>query len=73
MSKSLGNVVDPSIVIDGGKDRKQQPSYGTDILRWWAANSHLHPQVSIGPAVLSQCNEAIFRVSQTPIYTLKCP
>lgn len=36
MSKSVGNVVDPSTIIDGSKDGKQ-PAYGTDVLRWWAA------------------------------------
>ena len=30
MSKSLGNVVDPALVIDGGHNKKQQPAYGAD-------------------------------------------
>jgi tRNA synthetases class I (I, L, M and V) len=38
MSKSLGNVVDPRTVIEGGKDAKQQPPYGADVLRLWVAS-----------------------------------
>lgn len=34
MSKSVGNVVDPSTVINGSDDGKQ-PAFGTDVLRWW--------------------------------------
>lgn len=36
MSKSLGNVVDPMEVINGGKSA---PGYGADVLRVWAATS----------------------------------
>lgn len=38
MSKSLGNVVDPRIVISGGKDEKKDPPYGADVLRLWVAS-----------------------------------
>lgn len=38
MSKSLGNVVDPRIVINGGKDAKRDPPYGADVLRLWVAS-----------------------------------
>lgn len=38
MSKSLGNVVDPRIVINGGKDAKKDPPYGADVLRLWVAS-----------------------------------
>lgn len=33
MSKSVGNVVDPSQVIEGGKNVKTEPPYGADVLR----------------------------------------
>lgn len=33
MSKSLGNVVDPKLVIEGGNDKKNEPAYGADVLR----------------------------------------
>ncbi|MEB3232610.1 MAG: isoleucine--tRNA ligase, partial [Leptolyngbyaceae bacterium] len=35
MSKSLGNVVDPKVVIEGGQNQKQEPPYGADVLRLW--------------------------------------
>ena len=41
MSKSLGNVVDPLLVINGGKDLKKQPGYGADVLRLWV-RLHVH-------------------------------
>lgn len=34
MSKSLGNVVDPQEVTDGGRDSSKNPAYGADVLRW---------------------------------------
>jgi isoleucyl-tRNA synthetase len=33
MSKSLGNVIDPRLVINGGKNQKTEPPYGADVLR----------------------------------------
>jgi valyl-tRNA synthetase len=34
MSKSQGNVVDPLCITHGGKDKKQEPVYGIDTLRY---------------------------------------
>ena len=48
MSKSLGNVVDPRLVIDGGKDLKAQPAYGADVLRLWVASVDYTSDVLIG-------------------------
>ncbi|CAL8103992.1 unnamed protein product [Orchesella dallaii] len=36
MSKSAGNVVDPTTIIDGSKDGKSL-ALGADVLRWWVA------------------------------------
>lgn len=38
MSKSLGNVVDPRTIIEGGKDKNKEPPYGADVLRLWVAS-----------------------------------
>jgi isoleucyl-tRNA synthetase len=34
MSKSQGNVVDPLDITHGGKDKKSNPAYGVDTLRY---------------------------------------
>jgi valyl-tRNA synthetase len=34
MSKSQGNVVDPLRIIHGGEDKKREPVYGIDTLRY---------------------------------------
>lgn len=31
MSKSLGNVIDPLVVIEGGNNKKEKPAYGADV------------------------------------------
>lgn len=54
MSKSLGNVVDPMLVIGGGKDLKKEPPYGADVLRLWVSTVDYSSDVSIGPNILKQ-------------------
>ncbi|TCD67808.1 isoleucine-tRNA ligase [Steccherinum ochraceum] len=57
MSKSLGNIVSPLTVINGGKDKKKEPAYGADILRLWAASTTYWHDTSIGPKTLAQAEE----------------
>ena len=38
MSKSLGNVVDPRAIMDGGKDKAKDPPLGADVLRLWVSS-----------------------------------
>lgn len=54
MSKSLGNVVDPRVVIAGGKDQKKNPPYGADVLRLWVSSVDYSADVMIGDRILSQ-------------------
>ena len=54
MSKSLGNVIDPKIVIDGGKDAKKEPAFGADVLRLWVASVDYTGDVRIGGNIMSQ-------------------
>ncbi|XP_059209665.1 isoleucine--tRNA ligase, mitochondrial isoform X4 [Centropristis striata] len=58
MSKSLGNVMDPDEVINGGKDPSMQ-AYGADVLRWWVAESNVFSDVQIGPTALNSAREGI--------------
>nr|GMD65772.1 isoleucine--tRNA ligase, chloroplastic/mitochondrial [Ipomoea batatas] len=57
MSKSLGNVVDPRSVIEGGKNQKEAPPYGADVLRLWVSSVDYTGDVLIGPQVLRQTSD----------------
>lgn len=57
MSKSLGNVVDPRTVIEGGKRSKDAPGYGADVLRLWVSSVDYTGDVMIGPQVLRQMSD----------------
>lgn len=54
MSKSLGNVVDPAIVIEGGKDQKKEPAYGADVLRLWVSSVDYSSDVRLGGNIIKQ-------------------
>lgn len=56
MSKSLGNVVDPEIVISGGSS-KDGPAYGADVLRLWVSSVDYTGDVLIGPQILRQMSD----------------
>ncbi|GMP56839.1 hypothetical protein CsSME_00021161 [Camellia sinensis var. sinensis] len=56
MSKSLGNVVDPSTVIEGRKN-PESPSYGADVLRLWVSSVDYSGDVMIGSQVLRQMSD----------------
>ncbi|XP_071327198.1 isoleucine--tRNA ligase, mitochondrial isoform X3 [Trachinotus anak] len=64
MSKSLGNVVDPDTVINGGKD-PDMPAYGADALRWWVAESNIFSEVQIGPTALNSARDSISKLRNT--------
>lgn len=64
MSKSVGNVVDPDTVINGGKD-PSMPAYGADVLRWWVAESNIFSEVQIGPTALNSARDSINKLRNT--------
>ncbi|GAA5862969.1 hypothetical protein JCM3774_006704 [Rhodotorula dairenensis] len=70
MSKSLGNIVSPKVVIDGGKDQKLEPAYGTDLLRVWVASVDSSRDVLIGPGILSQTFEGLRKIRNTARFML---
>ncbi|XP_048353464.1 isoleucine--tRNA ligase, mitochondrial isoform X1 [Sphaerodactylus townsendi] len=65
MSKSIGNVVDPDVVINGGNDHSTDPPYGADTLRWWVAESNVFTEVLIGPVVLNSARDDINKLRNT--------
>jgi isoleucyl-tRNA synthetase len=42
MSKSQGNVVDPLRITHGGEDKKREPVYGIDTLRYGITPMVIH-------------------------------
>lgn len=54
MSKSLGNTVDPLVMIEGGKDQKKEPPFGADVFRLWVASVDFRGDVLIGPTIMTQ-------------------
>ena len=65
MSKSLGNVVDPLQVIEGGNNKKLEPAYGADVLRLWVASVDYSGDVSIGPNIIKQTFESYRKLRNT--------
>ncbi|KAF9903138.1 hypothetical protein EC991_004121 [Linnemannia zychae] len=69
-SKSIGNTVDPAIVINGGKNLQKDPAYGTDVLRLWAASSEYTKDIAIGKTILGQVSESIRKFRNTARFML---
>ena len=70
MSKSLGNVVDPNIIISGGNNKKTEPAYGADVLRLWVSSVDYSVDVPIGSNILKQLSDVYRKVRNTARYLL---
>jgi isoleucyl-tRNA synthetase len=70
MSKSLGNVVDPAVLVEGGKDEKQEPAYGADVLRLWVSSVDYSADVPLGPGIVKQLADVYRKVRNTARYLL---
>ncbi|KAF5343200.1 hypothetical protein D9757_015000 [Collybiopsis confluens] len=70
MSKSLGNIVGPSTIVLGGSDKKKDPAYGADLLRFWAASIEYKNDMSIGRTSLSQTAEAMHKIRNSARFVL---
>lgn len=70
MSKSLGNVVDPAIVIEGGKNQKDDPPYGADVLRLWVSSVDYSSDVPLGKNILKQLADVYRKIRNTARFLL---
>jgi isoleucyl-tRNA synthetase len=70
MSKSLGNVVDPLEVIEGGNNKKADPAYGVDVLRLWVASVDYSGDVCIGKNIIKQTFESYRKFRNTARYLI---
>jgi len=62
MSKSLGNTIVPSDVIDG---KKGYQAYGVDVLRAWVASSDFTGDVLVGKTVIKEASDSVRKVRNT--------
>jgi isoleucyl-tRNA synthetase len=70
MSKSLGNVMDPAVIISGGPSLKEQPAYGADTLRWWVSSVDYTGDVSVGANIVKQVAESCRKLRNTMRFLL---
>ncbi|MDJ0798410.1 MAG: isoleucine--tRNA ligase [Calothrix sp. MO_167.B12] len=69
-SKSLGNIVDPRVVINGGKNQKQEPPYGADVLRLWVSSVDYTSDVPLGKNILKQMADVRQKIRNTARFLL---
>lgn len=70
MSKSVGNVVDPQVVINGGKNLQQEPAYGADVLRLWVSSVDYTSDVPLGKNILKQLSDVYRKIRNTSRFLL---
>ncbi|KAF5277479.1 hypothetical protein FQR65_LT03816 [Abscondita terminalis] len=68
MSKSLGNVIDPVDIIEGGNGMK---TYGIDTLRWWVVcHANSNPMTHVRKNVLESSAEEVQKIRSVMRFAL---
>ncbi|KAF8586622.1 isoleucyl-tRNA synthetase [Ramaria rubella] len=70
MSKSLGNVISPMSIIEGGKNIKTEPAHGADALRLWAASVDYGRDSLLGTVVIQQTVESLRKIRNSARFIL---
>ncbi len=70
MSKSLGNIIDPYLIINGGSNKKSDPAFGADVLRLWVSSVDYSVDVQIGSNILRQTSDVYRKIRNTARYLL---
>ena len=81
MSKSLGNIIQPEVVINGGRTKSNPanggkkktvvwPAYGVDTLRLWVASTDYTHDVVIGPTSIEKVSDILRKVRNTARFVL---
>lgn len=69
MSKSLGNVISPMTIINGGA-KKSEVAYGPEVLRLWTANVKFTEDMAISHSVLKHCQYMYLKLRNAARYML---
>ncbi|KAF8512558.1 tRNA synthetases class I-domain-containing protein [Hysterangium stoloniferum] len=70
MSKSLGNVISPMTIVHGGKNTKEAPAYGADVLRLWAATVDYGRDTPLSQVVIQQAAESLRKIRNSSRFIL---
>ncbi|XP_016773003.2 isoleucine--tRNA ligase, mitochondrial isoform X1 [Apis mellifera] len=63
MSKSIGNVINPEEILQGGSNLEKNPIYGVDVLRWWVANhGSQHAQIPVSKNIFDGCKQSVYKL-----------
>ncbi|MEP0956432.1 isoleucine--tRNA ligase [Leptolyngbya sp. FACHB-1515] len=75
MSKSLGNGIDPLLIINGGNMKLKGKNinilpFGSDVLRLWVSSVDYSKDVPLGPNILKQINDVRGKIRNTARFLL---
>ena len=56
---------DPSLIIEGGPNKKKDPAFGADVLRLWVSSVDYSVDVPIGSNILGQLSDVYRKVRNT--------